>query len=42
MINYSQEENYFIDDKSYQESIAEMLSLELQRDSRRFSADFEN
>lgn len=28
-------------DESYEESLAEALSLELQRDSRRYSADFE-
>lgn len=27
---------------NYEESIAEALSLEVQRDSRRYSADFEN
>ena len=28
--------------ESYEESFAEVLSLEIQRDSRRYSADFEN
>lgn len=28
--------------QSYEESTAEALSLEIQRDSRRYSADFEN
>lgn len=28
--------------ESYEESIAEALSLEIQRDTRRYSADFEN
>lgn len=28
--------------ENYEESLAEVLSLEIQRDSRRYSADFEN
>ncbi len=35
-------EVYAEQSESYEESLAEALSLELQRDSRRYSADFEN
>ena len=38
MIN---EDVYSDNSESYEESLAEALSLELQRDSRRYSADFE-
>lgn len=41
MNNYSKEENKTSSDYGYEESLAEDLSLELQRDSRRYSADFE-
>lgn len=37
--------NTYLDEslnESYEESFAEVLSLEIQRDSRRYSADFEN
>ncbi len=37
-VNYS-EENYTSDGRSFEESFAEMLSLEIQRDSRRYQSD---
>lgn len=42
MINNSTNEIYVAENRGYQESVAETLSLELQRDSRRYSAEFEN
>ena len=35
----SSEENRMSDDIGFEESFAEMLSLEIQRDSRRYHAD---
>ncbi|MDO4419130.1 MAG: hypothetical protein Q4B92_02095 [Ruminococcus sp.] len=42
MIDYSQKEYSETSGYGYDESLAEDLSLELQRDSRRYFADFES
>ncbi len=42
MNNSIRTEAYADQSESYEESLAAILSLELQRDSRRYSADFEN
>ncbi len=42
MNNFSEKEYSDNTDYGYDESLAEDLSLELQRDSRRYFADFES